>query len=56
MRLILLALVASLATIPAARAADDPVLAEATDLTGAVMFLDSGHPAWCWWSCAATAR
>ena len=40
----LLALVLALATVTASRAADDPVLAEATDLTGAVMFLNSGAP------------
>lgn len=44
MRSILLALVLALATINASRAADDPVLAEATDLTADVMFLDSGAP------------
>jgi D-alanyl-D-alanine-carboxypeptidase/D-alanyl-D-alanine-endopeptidase len=44
MRLFLLALVSILAFAPACRAADDPVLAEATNLTGAVMFLDSGAP------------
>ena len=44
MRSILLALTLALATITASHAADDPVLAAATDLTGAVMFLDSGAP------------
>lgn len=33
-----------LATVTAARAADDPVLDAATGLTGTVMFLDSGAP------------
>lgn len=44
MRSVFLALLLALATVAAARAADDPVLAEATDLTGPVMFLDSGAP------------
>jgi D-alanyl-D-alanine-carboxypeptidase/D-alanyl-D-alanine-endopeptidase len=44
MRSILLTFVLVLATVTASRAADDPVLAEATELTGAVMFLDSGAP------------
>ncbi len=45
MRSILLALVLALTSVTACRAAvDDPVLAEATDLLGGVMFLDSGAP------------
>ena len=44
MRSILLALVLALATVTASRAADDPVLAEATNLTGGIMFLNSGAP------------
>ncbi len=44
MRSVLLALILAIATVTASRAADDPVLAQATDLTGAVMFLDSGAP------------
>jgi D-alanyl-D-alanine-carboxypeptidase/D-alanyl-D-alanine-endopeptidase len=44
MRSILFALALALATVTSARAADDPVLAAATDLTGALMFLDSGAP------------
>src|SRR5271156_5486784 len=44
MRCMLLALALSLATATISRAADDPILANATDLAGAVMFLDSGAP------------
>jgi serine-type D-Ala-D-Ala carboxypeptidase/endopeptidase len=44
MRFVLLTLVLVLAIVAPSHAADDPVLAEATDLTGAVMFLDSGAP------------
>lgn len=44
MRSILLALVLALLIVTTAAAADDPLLVEATDLTGAVMFLDSGAP------------
>ncbi len=44
MRSILLALVLALATVTTSHAADAPVLAEATDLTGGVMFLNSGAP------------
>jgi serine-type D-Ala-D-Ala carboxypeptidase/endopeptidase len=44
MRSVLLALLLAFATVAASRAADDPVLAEATDLPGAVMFLNSGAP------------
>ena len=40
----LLALALSLATATISRAADDPILANATDLAGAVMFLDFGAP------------
>jgi D-alanyl-D-alanine-carboxypeptidase/D-alanyl-D-alanine-endopeptidase len=44
MRFILLGAALALGTPVAARAADDPVLAEAADLTGFVMFHDSGAP------------
>jgi D-alanyl-D-alanine-carboxypeptidase/D-alanyl-D-alanine-endopeptidase len=44
MRSILIALVLAMAVITPCLAADDPVIAEATDLTGLVMFLDSGAP------------
>lgn len=44
MRSIVLAVVLAFATATTAVAADDPVLAEATDLPGTVMFLDSGAP------------
>ena len=44
MRSMLLALALALAGATASHAADDPVLAEATDLLGAVTFLDSGAP------------
>jgi D-alanyl-D-alanine-carboxypeptidase/D-alanyl-D-alanine-endopeptidase len=44
MRSILFAVAITLATVGASRAADDSVIAEATDLTGAVMFLESGAP------------
>ncbi|WP_019904320.1 D-alanyl-D-alanine-carboxypeptidase/endopeptidase AmpH [Methylobacterium sp. 77] len=44
MRFVVLALVLSLATATAAWSADDPVIAAATDLTGEVMFLESGAP------------
>ena len=44
MRAIVLAFVLALTTVTASHAADDPVLAEATKLTGAVMFLESGAP------------
>jgi D-alanyl-D-alanine-carboxypeptidase/D-alanyl-D-alanine-endopeptidase len=44
MRFILLAVVLALGMPIAARAADDPVLAEAADLSGFVMFHDSGAP------------
>lgn len=44
MRLILVALMFALATVTASHAASDPLLAEATDLPGYVMFLDSGAP------------
>ena len=44
MRSMLLALVLAVASGAACHAADDPVLAEATDLLGNVMFLDSGAP------------
>jgi D-alanyl-D-alanine-carboxypeptidase/D-alanyl-D-alanine-endopeptidase len=44
MRSIVLALIFALANVVTCQAADDPVLAEATGLTGAVMFLDSGAP------------
>jgi D-alanyl-D-alanine-carboxypeptidase/D-alanyl-D-alanine-endopeptidase len=44
MRFILLTFLLALATVTTSHAADDRVLAEATDLTGAVLFLDSGAP------------
>jgi D-alanyl-D-alanine-carboxypeptidase/D-alanyl-D-alanine-endopeptidase len=44
MRFILLAAAFALGMPGAAGAADDPVLAEAADLSGFVMFLDSGAP------------
>ena len=44
MRLILVAVALALGTLSPARAADDPVLAEAGDLPGFVMFHDSGAP------------
>ncbi len=44
MRSILLALYLALTSVGYCRAADTPVLAEATDLPGSVMFLDSGAP------------
>lgn len=44
MKSLLLALVLALAVVTAASAADDPLLTEATDLPGTVMFLDSGAP------------
>jgi D-alanyl-D-alanine-carboxypeptidase/D-alanyl-D-alanine-endopeptidase len=44
MRSILLTLALALATVTTAHAADDPVLAAATDLAGAITFLDSGAP------------
>jgi D-alanyl-D-alanine-carboxypeptidase/D-alanyl-D-alanine-endopeptidase len=43
-RSIVLAFVLAWTAASASQAADDPVLAEVTDLTGAVMFLDSGAP------------
>ena len=44
MRFVVLALVLMFATVAGSHAADDAVLADATDLTAAVMFLDSGAP------------
>ncbi|AWN42921.1 D-alanyl-D-alanine-carboxypeptidase/endopeptidase AmpH [Methylobacterium durans] len=44
MRLAVLALALALATATVSEAADDPVLKAATDLTGDVMFLESGAP------------
>ncbi len=44
MRSTLLALCLALMGVGACRAADTPLLAEATDLLGSVMFLDSGAP------------
>src|ERR1700761_4227707 len=44
MRLILMTLALTVAAITGSRAADDPVLAEAAGLTGAVMFMESGAP------------
>jgi D-alanyl-D-alanine-carboxypeptidase/D-alanyl-D-alanine-endopeptidase len=44
MRLILMALALTLGAITTSHAADDPVLDQATDLTGVVMFMDSGAP------------
>ena len=43
-RSILLALCLVFAGIGPSRAGNDPILAEATDLLGSVMFLDSGAP------------
>jgi D-alanyl-D-alanine-carboxypeptidase/D-alanyl-D-alanine-endopeptidase len=44
MRLILITLALALAIVSRSHAADDPVLAAATDLPGLIMFLDSGSP------------
>ena len=44
MKFLLLTVVLALATASVAIAADDPLLTEATDLPGTVMFLDSGAP------------
>jgi serine-type D-Ala-D-Ala carboxypeptidase/endopeptidase len=44
MRFILFAVVLTIAAVTTARAADDPLLADATDLAGAVAFAESGAP------------
>jgi serine-type D-Ala-D-Ala carboxypeptidase/endopeptidase len=44
MRFVILALCVLLVAVTPSRAADNPVLAEAANLTGYVMFLDSGAP------------
>jgi D-alanyl-D-alanine-carboxypeptidase/D-alanyl-D-alanine-endopeptidase len=44
MRSLVLALVLAFATVAGSRAADDPTLAAAADITGTIMFLNSGAP------------
>ena len=44
MRSMLIALVLALAAVAPSRGAQDAALAEASDLTGAIMFLNSGAP------------